>query len=151
MIWLSFDDIVFLHDLIIKKTGGMAGLRDQGLLEAAIAAPLQTFDGEDLFPGEIEKIVRLGFGLASNHAFIDGNKRIGALALQTLLAANQYEFAATNDELSDMFLSIADGSSDENDLSKWIMSHITYKKQRTASGCGKGQLVLPLRNRKNKP
>lgn len=125
MTWLSFDDIICLHTAIIQRTGGLDGLRDRNLLEAALSAPLQTFDGEDLFPGEIEKIVRLGFGLASNHAFIDGNKRIGALALQTLLAANQYEFTATNDELADMFLSIANGSSDESDLSKWVMSHIT--------------------------
>ena len=61
---------------------------DRPGLEAAIAAPLQTFGGQELFPSDIKKIAQLGFGLASNHAFIDGNMRIGAMMTQLLLKWN---------------------------------------------------------------
>lgn len=76
MIWVTAEDVVAIHSRIIQVSGGIDGLRDRAGLEAAIAAPLQSFGGEDLFPTDIEKIARIGFGLASNHAFIDGNKRI---------------------------------------------------------------------------
>ena len=65
MIWIQTDDIIAIHSQIIQVTGGLDGLRDQ----AALEAPLQSFGGIDLFPGEIEKIARPGYGLASNHAF----------------------------------------------------------------------------------
>lgn len=81
MIWVTAEDVVAIHSRIIQVSGGIDGLRDRAGLEAAIAAPLQSFGGEDLFPTDIEKIARIGFGLASNHAFIDGNKRIGAMVL----------------------------------------------------------------------
>lgn len=129
MIWVTFDDIVQLHRLIIRKTGGLDGLRDSGLLEAALAAPFQSFGGEDLFRSPVEKIVRLGYGLASNHAFLDGNKRIGALAMQTLLATNGYSFPMSNDELADMFLSIAAGSAGEADLLAWTQQYLQQMRQ----------------------
>ena len=82
MIWVTADDVILIHSRIIQTTGGIEGLRDRAGLEAAIASPLQSFGGEDLFPSDIEKIARIGFGLASNHAFLDGNKRIGAMMTQ---------------------------------------------------------------------
>lgn len=100
------------------------GLRDRAGLEAAIAAPLQSFGGEDLFPTDIEKIARIGFGLASNHAFIDGNKRIGAMVTQLLLKWNGYQFQLEQNELADMFIGIADGTKDETELRYWINDHI---------------------------
>ena len=78
MIWINTEDVICIHNRIIEKTKGIEGIRDLHGLEAAIAAPLQTFGGQDLFPTDIEKIARLGYGLAANHAFLDGNKRIGA-------------------------------------------------------------------------
>ena len=68
MIWVTAEDVVAIHSRIIQVSGGIDGLRDRAGLEAAIAAPLQSFGGEDLFPTDIEKIARIGFGLASNHA-----------------------------------------------------------------------------------
>lgn len=107
-----------------KVSGGIDGLRDRAGLEAAIAAPLQSFGGEDLFPTDIEKIARIGFGLASNHAFIDGNKRIGAMVTQLLLKWNGYQFQLEQNELADMFIGIADGTKDETELRYWINDHI---------------------------
>ena len=101
MIWVTAEDVVAIHSRIIQVSGGIDGLRDRAGLEAAIAAPLQSFGGEDLFPTDIEKIARIGFGLASNHAFIDGNKRIGAMVTQLLLKWNGYQFQLEQNELAD--------------------------------------------------
>lgn len=116
MIWVTAEDVVAIHSRIIQVSGGIDGLRDRAGLEAAIAAPLQSFGGEDLFPTDIEKIARIGFGLASNHAFIDGNKRIGAMVTQLLLKWNGYQFQLEQNELADMFIGIADGTKDETEL-----------------------------------
>jgi len=124
MIWITAEDVIALHSQIIKRTGGIDGLRDRSGLEAAIAAPLQSFDGEDFYPTIIEKISRLGYELAANHAFIDGNKRIGALMTQLLLQWNEYNLVLKKGELADMFIAIADGSADESELLKWIQNHI---------------------------
>lgn len=124
MIWVTVDDIIRLHEQVIRTTGGLDGIRDFGILESALAAPLQTFGGTDLFPDVVEKIARLGYGLARNHAFIDGNKRIGALMVQLLLKWNGYKLVLKAGELADMFISIADGTSSEEDLLYWIQQHI---------------------------
>ena len=123
MIWVTADDVILIHSRIIQTTGGIEGLRDRAGLEAAIAAPLQSFGGEDLFPSDIEKIARIGFGLASNHAFLDGNKRIGAMMTQLLLEWNGYQLRLKQGELADMFIAIADGTSNEQDLLNWIQEH----------------------------
>lgn len=124
MIWVSADDVILIHSRIIKMTGGIDGLRDRSGLEAALAAPMQTFGGNDLFPSELEKIARLGFGLASNHAFIDGNKRIGAMMMQLLLKWNGYSLTLAEGELSEMFIAIADGTQNADSLLKWIQAHL---------------------------
>lgn len=124
MIWVSADDVIALHSKIIKKTGGIDGVRDRSGLEAAVAAPLQSFGGEDFYPTTIDKIARLGYGLAANHAFIDGNKRIGALMTQLLLQWNGYRLVLNRGELADMFIAIADGSAGEIELFDWINKRI---------------------------
>ena len=124
MIWITTDDIILIHSRIIKGSGGLDGLRDRASLEAAVAAPMQSFGGQDLFPSEIEKIARLGFGLAANHAFVDGNKRIGAMMVQLLLKWNGYHLQLRTGELADMFISIAEGSADEPALLRWLRVHL---------------------------
>ena len=124
MIWIDVEDVILIHTRIIQATGGIDGLRDRASLEAALAAPFQSFAGEDLFPSDIEKIARLGYGMAANHAFIDGNKRIGAMLTQLLLKWNGYRLKLQKDELADMFIAIADGSADKQDLLAWIQGHI---------------------------
>lgn len=124
MIWITVEDVIAIHSRIIKTTGGLDGIRDQAGLEAAVSAPLQSFGGIDLFPGDIEKIARIGFGLASNHAFIDGNKRIGAMMVQLLLKWNGYTLKLKSGELADMFIAIADGKAGEPELLDWIHGHL---------------------------
>ena len=124
MIWISAEDVILIHSRVIEGSGGVDGLRDRDGLEAAVAAPMQTFDGTELYPTDIEKIARLGFGLASNHAFVDGNKRIGAMMTQLLLKWNGYDLTLRSGELADMFIAIADGTAKEKDLLDWIHSHL---------------------------
>ena len=124
MIWISAEDVILIHSRVIEGSGGLDGLRDRDGLEAAVSAPMQTFDGKELYPTDIEKIARLGFGLASNHAFVDGNKRIGAMMTQLLLKWNGYDLTLRSGELADMFIAIADGTAKENDLLDWISRHL---------------------------
>ena len=124
MIWISAEDVILIHSRVIEGSGGLEGLRDRDGLEAAVAAPMQTFDGTELYPTDIEKIARLGFGLASNHAFVDGNKRIGAMMTQLLLKWNGYDLTLRSGELADMFIAIADGTAKEKDLLDWISRHL---------------------------
>ena len=86
--------------------------------------PFNHLEEKIFFPTDIEKIARIGFGLASNHAFIDGNKRIGAMVTQLLLKWNGYQFQLEQNELADMFIGIADGTKDETELRYWINDHI---------------------------
>ena len=124
MIWISAEDVILIHSRVIEGSGGLDGLRDRDGLEAAVSAPMQTFDGKELYPTDLEKIARLGFGLASNHAFLDGNKRIGAMMTQLLLKWNGYDLTLHSGELADMFIAIADGTAKEKDLLDWIHGHL---------------------------
>lgn len=124
MIWISAEDVILIHSRVIQGSGGLDGLRDSAGLEAAIAAPMQTFDGQELYPSDIEKIARLGFGLASNHAFVDGNKRIGAMMTQLLLKWNGYDLALRSGELAEIFIAIANGAAKEKDLLDWLTAHL---------------------------
>ena len=124
MIWISAEDVILIHSRVIEGSGVLDGLRDRDGLEAAVSAPMQTFDGKELYPTDLEKIARLGFGLASNHAFVDGNKRIGAMMTQLLLKWNGYDLTLHTGELADMFIAIADGTAKEKDLLDWIHRHL---------------------------
>ena len=99
MIVLTKVQVIALHDQLISETGGDGGLRDEGLLESALNAPFQSFDGVEPFPSIQQKAARLGFGLIKNHPFVDGNKRIGAHAMLVFLELNRIELQYTQDDL----------------------------------------------------
>ena len=120
---LTKDQIILLHSKLIEETGGSDGLRDEGLLDSAILAPFQSFDGKDLYPTVLEKGAQLGFGLIKNHAFIDGNKRIGAHTMLVFLALNGYTFSYTQKELSDIILAVASGDKSCQDSLLWLKWH----------------------------
>ena len=123
---LSKDDILFLHEELINRYGGSHGVRDDKLLDSALAAPFQSFGGIELYPTIEDKAARLGFGLAVNHPFHDGNKRIGAKAMLALLDINGISLSCTSEELSDIFLSLASGTTDEAGSLDWLNSHKFY-------------------------
>ena len=78
---LTKEQVLMIHSELIRETGGSDGLRDDGLLDSALNAPFQGFGDVDIFPSLQQKGARLGHGLICNHAFVDGNKRIGAQEL----------------------------------------------------------------------
>ena len=123
MIIFSAKQIILLHDELIRETGGTPGLRDEGLLESALNTPFQSFQGEDIYPSAYVKAARLGFGLVKNHAFTDGNKRIAAHAMLSFLSANKLELDYGQSELEDIFLCLAAGTADADDLLEWILEH----------------------------
>ena len=123
MITLTKDQIIMLHEAIYERYGGDVGVLNDGLLDSALQAPFQTFGGEELIPDTKEKIVRLAFGLIKNHAFRDGNKRIGALVLLTLLELNGYKVNATNAEFADIIMGVAASVKDEKDPLEWVEVH----------------------------
>lgn len=108
---------------MIKETGGTHGIRDAGLLDSALNAPFQSFDGVDSFPSIQQKAARLGFGLIKNHAFVDGNKRIGTHAMLVFLALNGIELEYTQEELSTMILNVTSSKHSFEYMVKWIVNH----------------------------
>ena len=107
---LDKEQVLLLHTLLTEQTGGDASLRDAGLLESALASVYQTFDGVELYPTLLDKAARLGFALISNHAFVDGNKRIGVLVMLTFLAVNGVTLQLTDEDVVRIGLGVADGS-----------------------------------------
>ena len=120
MIKFSQEKVLLLHQLIAQETGGDAGVRDFGLLESALESAYQTFDGTELFPSKEEKAAKLGFSLISNHAFVDGNKRIGMYAMLAFLEMNGIHISPSNDDVIDLGLSVASGAADYEDILEWI-------------------------------
>ena len=124
MIVFTKDQIIMLHEAIYKRYGGDVGVLNDGMLDSALQAPFQTFGGEELYPETKDKIIRLAYGLIKNHSFRDGNKRIGALVLLTLLEINGYHVNASNEEFTDIIMGIAASEKDDEDLKKWVEEHI---------------------------
>lgn len=120
---LSKYQIILLHEHMIRETGGAHGLRDEGMLDSAVAAPFQEVFGTVACPSILQKAVRLGYGLIMNHPFVDGNKRIGVHAMLVLLALNGIELRFEQDELSDEILTIASGKYGYEHLLQWVIDH----------------------------
>lgn len=120
---LSLQQVIKLHDDLIQAFGGASDIHDIRLLASALAAPFQTFDGEDLYPSLQAKAAQLGFGIDANHAFQDGNKRTGAHAMLVFLALNGIELSYTQEELASTFWAVADGKMDSAALLQWMIAH----------------------------
>lgn len=123
MIKFSKEKVLLLHQLMAEATGGDVGIRDEALLESAIENIYATFDGVELYPSKEEKAARLGFSLIPNHAFVDGNKRIGIYVMLSFLELNGIKIWASNEDVVNLGLSVADGSANYDDILKWIQTH----------------------------
>lgn len=121
MISVAVADLV--HAKSIERFGGGKGLRDLGALEAALARPFQTFEGLDLFPNAAGKAAALMEGIIIRHPWIDGNKRTGLALTLFFLAKEGIALSATQDELYDMTIRVAEGKSDTEELRSWIEQH----------------------------
>lgn len=120
MIKFNRDKILLLHQMIAQETGGAIGVRDTGLLESAINNAYATFGGEELYKTKEEKAASLGFSLISNHAFVDGNKRIGVYVMLTFLEAEGIKMNCSNSDVVNLGLSVASGDMKFEEILKWI-------------------------------
>lgn len=123
MIKITNEQVRLLHQELILEFGGSDGIRDEGLLEAALQSPFQIFGGENLYPSLQSKAAKLGFGIVQNHPFVDGNKRTGAHVMILFLAINGVELSYTQEELIKIILEVASGKSDSGEIFNWIIDH----------------------------
>ena len=120
MIRFSREKVLLLHQRVIEETGGAADVRDLDLLDSALASAFQTFDGKELYPTKEEKAARIGYSLISNHAFVDGNKRIGMYVLLTFLETNGIRLHPSVDDVARVGFAVARGEMDYDGLLAWI-------------------------------
>ena len=123
MIKFSEEKVLLLHKLITEATGGDPNVRDLTLLNSALESAFATFDGVKLYPTKQEKGARLGYALISNHAFVDGNKRIGMYVLLTFLETNGIKIRPTNEEVAHVGLAVAAGTMKYEELLEWIIEN----------------------------
>lgn len=123
MIKFSREKVLLLHQLLAEATGGSVGVRDQGLLDSALEGAFAGFGDQEFYPTKEEKGARLGYALISNHAFVDGNKRIGLYVMLSFLEMNGIRIRCTDEELVYVGLSIADGKMGYEDLYNWVIEH----------------------------
>lgn len=123
MIKFSSEKVKLLHQLMAEATGGSVGVRDEGLLDSAIEGAFATFDGVELYPSKEEKAAKLGYSLISNHAFVDGNKRIGVYVMLSFLELNGIHIEAADEDVVSLGLGVADGSMEQKDILDWIHKH----------------------------
>jgi len=123
MIKFSKEKVLLLHQLMAEATGGSIGVRDEGLLDSALEGAFGGYGGKEFYPTKEEKGARLGFALISNHAFVDGNKRIGMYIMMAFLEMNGIRIECTDDELVEAGLSVADGSMKYEELLSWVRDH----------------------------
>ena len=124
MRYLSLQEVISLHSLLIAQSGGSSGLRDRGALESAVAQPEASFGGEELYPDLASKAAALGHSLIQNHPFVDGNKRVGHAAMEVFLLLNGHEIAASIDEQEHIIISVASGKMARIDLGEWLREHL---------------------------
>ncbi|MCL2772595.1 MAG: type II toxin-antitoxin system death-on-curing family toxin [Oscillospiraceae bacterium] len=120
---LRINKIIDLHESLIRETGGISGFMNMNLLESALAAPFASFEGVYFYKTVKEQAARLAYGIIKNHPFIDGNKRIGILAMLTFLKENGIILNCSDDDLVRLGLSIAGGTFDVKDILEFIINH----------------------------
>ena len=124
MRYVTLGEVVALHRSILEVSGGASGIRDLGALESALAQPRATFDGIDLHESVQAKAAGLGFSLALNHPFIDGNKRVAHAAMEVFLLLNGFEIVAPVDEQERLMLDLAAGKMSREQLADWLERHV---------------------------
>lgn len=124
MRFLSVQDVLAVHENTIRHEGGLAGLRDPGLLESAVLMPQQRFGGEYLHSGLVEMAAAYHFHLCRNHGFHDGNKRVAVLAALIFLRVNGVETLPAPDELEAVTMEVASGDRSKPELTEWLVATV---------------------------
>ena len=120
---LTTDDIIRLHKGIIAETGGDSGIREVGMIDSAVNSIYGGFGGHELYPTLEEKAARLCYGLTTNHGFVDGNKRVGTVAMLVTLKINGINMAYSGKELTTLILDVAKSQATYEDVLNWIRNH----------------------------
>jgi death-on-curing protein len=120
---INIEIVKYFHTILIEQFGGTSGIRDMNALKAAIQRPFSTFDGNDLYPAIEDKAAALVESLVKNHAFIDGNKRIGYVVLRFFLMENGYDLTASQTDKYNFIIEISKGILDFQEIREWIISH----------------------------
>lgn len=123
MRFLTLAEVLRLHTDLIAGSGGGSGVRDLPRVESALAQPMATFDGSDLYPTLHDKAAALGYALIQGHPFIDGNKRIGHAAMEVFLILNGYQILADVDVQERTILAVASGEMARSELRDWLLAH----------------------------
>src|SRR6266545_3650740 len=116
--WITYEQAIAIHSRQLRRFGGAPGLRDEGLLRSALERPLNKWNYEQA--GLPELAAAYAFGLAKNHAFVDGNKRIAFMAMMAFLRRNRIRFSPDPAHATAMIFSLAAGEVSEESLARWI-------------------------------
>ena len=116
--WLTYDQVVAIHSRQLRRFGGAAGLRDEGLLRSALERPVNKWHYEQADLAALA--AACAFGLAKNHAFVDGNKRIAFMSMLVFLRRNEVQFAPDPAQATTIMMSLAAGEVSEDSLGRWI-------------------------------
>jgi len=126
-VFLSFDEVVEMHQRLVALFGGSSELRDAGLLQSALGMPASAFAGEYLHSSLAEMAAAYLFHIASNHPFVDGNKRIAATAARVFLLINDAEFEPSEQEYGDLTLAVASSQLDKGAVVEFFKRHVRIK------------------------
>jgi len=129
-VFLSVDNVLYLHEDSIREEGGMSGIRDLPLLESAVLMPQQQFGGKYLHEGMPSMAAAYLFHICSNHPFLDGNKRAGAMAAYVFLDANGFELTASPKDFESMVLRVAAGELAKDGVIDWFRRHTKSRSDR---------------------
>lgn len=121
---LNKEQIIRLHKKLLDATGGLDGVRDETMLESALSAAFQTFDGLELYPSTTAKIARIAYGLVCNHPFVDGNKRIGTYVMLVLLELNKIDVDFSDEDVIRIGLDLANGRMTDPQLLDLILERL---------------------------
>ena len=127
IVWLEKAVVLALHDRQVAEHGGSHGVRDEGLLESALARAQQLHAYGDPAPDLADLAATLAYGLARNHPFVDGNKRTAHVAYRTFLALNGAELLATDEEKYVAILALAEGKLPERDFAAWLRERLRFE------------------------
>ena len=121
-LWTTYDQALAIHSRQLRRFGGAPGLRDAGLLQSALGRPVNKWRYEQ--PGLTELAAAYAFGLAKNHAFVDGNKRIAFMSMMVFLRKNGIQFAPDQAQATKIMLALAAGEVSEQSLARWIADNL---------------------------
>ena len=124
IIWIEKPLALAIHDRQLAEHGGGSGVRDEALIDSALARPQQLFAYGDPPPDLAALAASLAYGIARNHPFVDGNKRTAAVACETFIRLNSGALQADDLELYPVYIALAEGSLTEDELAAWLRAHL---------------------------